>query len=720
MRATTYHVLHQLFSDVQHTPLVNEQIRLLNGISLWVAIHQADFKDTTLLHTLIQGSASLLAQSDLARAAQSILDWAFDLYRTLGQKDPRFPDVLVRIGCFAHDYSNVHDEVIAPMGNDILRWIDDQALQICRVPTLRSQVVKALPAWPHQPSPELCQIYDGISSESLSAVLSEARISSNKFRLVRRFRDLAAAGAYDGDQFAKTDFWRLKECIPTSEHLQKEDVDAFTNLLVLRKGHIDSFGTEQPGSQSLRARHRRGSRKKDYLASSDDASPQRVIVHSLLEMLDGSASAPVHVAYQTLRFSMSLPLSDMLHLQSWPSECRVELEYLQKYPRAPRTRPARELDELSYPSFNLETTADFRLWISEITILLSDILVAIDPFYAQITSILRSDVEFAEQVLPVLVHTVLQSELPGIKSSDVSARTHLSTYFSVVLRSGSANVSCLRCIVDVVLHLRNFRPTKSRDALGHEKWLEIDFTLLSRSAVTCGAYTTALLFLELAAEHGGSECDAVGAEQILFEIYSHIDEPDGFYGITTTDLRQFLIKRFHHEKQWEKAFRFHGAALEASQSNADDAEGLLSSFHAFGFDHLAIKTLQGFHMGVESSANSSSMNYKLGWRTETWDLPDQRQYDQGASLYLALRAVYRERDPLTVDSIVRNALFGEMNKLRVLGPENLAEIRQVVQNLMCLDQITRWRGSGIQRSLNTKHIDSREWSNFIHVDPNFE
>ena len=124
-------------------------------------------------------------------------------------------------------------------------------------------------------------------------------------------------------------------------------------------------------------------------------------------------------------------------------------------------------------------------------------------------------------------------------------------------------------------------------------------------------------------------------------------------------------------------------------------------------------------MGVESSVNSSGMNYRLGWRTETWDLPDQRE-DFGASLYFALRAVYRERDALTIDAIVRTALFGETTKLGMLGPENLAEIRQVAQNLMCLHQITHWMGSGIQKNLETKRIYNNEWSNFIHVDSDFE
>lgn len=720
--ATTYHVLHQLFADVQNTPLINEQIRLLNGITLWVAIHHEDFKDSTLLHTLIHGSVTLLSQSDLARVAQSILHWAFRLYRRLERTDTRFSDALIRICCYAHDYTlKADDHDVVDLGVDLLRWIDDQALEICKIPSLRNQVVRALLAWPHQVSPNLTQISDEATFDSLSAFLGEARISSNIFRLVRRFSGFPTRGVYDGDKFSKTDFWRLKKCIPAVEQLQKEDVDAFTNLLVLHKGQIQSFSTEQPVSHSLRARHRRGNRKKDSRASGNDASPQRVIVQSLLAMLDGSTSTQVHVAYETLRFAMSLPSSDLLHVQSGLSEYRVELGYLQEYPRTPKTRPNRNLSELSTPAFDLDITATFPLWIAEITTLLSDMLVPMDSFYAQLTTVLRADIEFAEQVLPVLVHTLLQAELSQPKSPELSSRTRLSVYFTSILKWSSANVSCLRCIVDVVLHLRNFHPTNNNDASAHEKWLDIDFTLLSRNAVLCGAYTTALLFLELASEYRGSELEDATAEQILYEIYSHIDEPDGFYGIKTTDLRQFLIKRFHHENQWEKAFRFHGAALEASRANTNDAEGLLHSFHAFGFDHLAIDTMQSSHMGIESNADSSDMSYKLGWRTETWDLPDQRdEGNSGASLYLALRAVYRERDTHTIDAIIRHALFEEVSRLRTLGTENMAEIRQVIQNLMCLNQVTRWRSGDIRNSLEAKHIDTSEWAHFFDIDPRFE
>lgn len=722
MKATSYHVLHELFADVQRSPLVNEQIRLINAISLWVAVHHRDFEDSTLLHTLMHGATSLLAESDLARAAQSMLEWAFSYYRRTKIKDPRFPDVLIRICCLAQDYAlNTEDIAMANMGNDLIGWIDSQVWVLSKVSALRGQIVGALPAWPHQPSPELAQLYDTITSESLSAVLSDNRISSNKFRSVRRLRDHAVSKDYGEVQFATTDFWRLKECVPSADQLQDDDVDAFAVLLVLNKGRINSFGSEQPNSMSVRGRHRRDVRKRMSPSAEDGTSPRNSIIQSLLAMLDGNTLSEVHIAYRTLRLLMSVKTPDISHPQPLAAEHRVELEYLQTYPRTPGTRPTRDMSELLTLETYIDSSRDFPRWIAMMTTLLSDILAVTASFYAQLTSILQSDVAFAEDMLPVLVHTILQAEKSNGSKIKVSFRTLLSNYFTSILSSDGVSVSCLRSIVDIVLHLRHFRP-RTNDALAYDKWLDIDFTLLASSAITCGAYTTALLFLELASEYQGVPAtENAAAEQILFDIYSHIDEPDGFYGIKTSNLHHFLIKRFHHEKQWEKAFRFHGAALEAGNTDSSEAEGLLQSFHSFGFDHLAIDTLQSSSTGTGNMFNSSGMSYRLGWRTDTWDLPDRsEEQSSGTSLYLALRAIYRERDPRAVDTIVRRALFGEMGRLRALGSENLAEIRAVIQNLMCLSQVAQWRDNSIQKQLKSKHIDINEWMDFIQIDSDFE
>jgi ataxia telangiectasia mutated family protein len=718
--ATTYHVIHELLADIQRSPLVNEQIRLLNAICVWVAFRRDEFKNPTLLHTLIQGASSLLAQSDLARTAQSILEWCFACYRKNASKDPRFPDVLIRISCSAHDYARTDDTEITQLGTELLHWVNDQFLQLCRVPLLRGQVVKALPALPHQPSPELSHVYEDIKSETLSALLGDHRIMSNKFRLVRRLTDRAIQNQYGGRQFSACDFWRLKACIPPAEQLQDSDIDTFASLLVLNKGQIQSVGTEQNLAQSVRDRHRRGLRKRTPGPTTQDSSPQQSIVLSLLAMLDGTSPAQVHVAYRTLRLLMSTSDLRFGQLASWPPEHHQELEFLQTYPRTPSKRPDRDLNELLTSEDFLRLT-NFPEWISKVTVLISDTLASYDMFYAHLTPILQSDIDYAEDMLPVLIHILLHTGIAKRVASQVSVRTIISQYLTTVLASNKVNVACLRSVVDTVLHLRNFQPDGTSDALAHDKWLDINFTLLAKNAVICGAYTTALLFLELASEHQDTFAHKDPAvEQILFDIYSHIDEPDGFYGIQTSDLRQFLIERFHHEKQWEKALRFHGAAFEAGRTDSSAAEGLLQSFHAFGFDHLAIGTLQSGSLGNPTARSAASnMSYRLGWRTETWDLPDQN-VTSGNSLYFALRAIHRERDPTRASIVVRHALSSEMERLRNVGPENLAEIRQVIQNLMCLNQITHWRRDLIQRRIASKHIDLNEWGDFVDMSSDFE
>lgn len=716
VKAISYHVLHQLFSEVQRSPLVNEQIRLLNGISLLVAVRHEDFQEPTLLHTLIHEATSLLAQADLVQAARSFLEWGFTMYLLTSQVDPRFPDVLIRVCAQAHDYSLATDDVqIANIGKGLLHWIDRQALELCRSSKIRSQVMNALSAWPHQPSSELLSVYEDITADGLSMILSDFRIASNKFRLVRRLRDLAEQRLYDQAQFAKTDFWRLKDFIPARDQLQSDDIDAFASLLIANNGDIYSFGSEQPFLQTLRGRHRRSAKKSQM-----ESSPQRVIIQTLLAMVDGNSPQEVSLAYSTLRSVVSASSSDMLLLQSWPIESRAALEYLQQYPIKARSRCVRGIDELK-ATVNCHMESEFQKWVSELAVLLSDVLSAVDPFYAQFSTFMECDVSFADEMLPVLVHTLLQNELDQPESTGAPSKSRLSQYFSTMLVLENVHLSCLRSIVGVVLHLRNFCPKGSTDSLAHDKWLDIDYMLLARSAVTCGAYTTALLFLELAEEYQSLDMDnTAGTEHLLFEIYSHIDEPDGFYGIKTADLRHFLIKRFHHEKQWEKAFRFHGAALEAGSPEAVDTDGLLSSFHAFGFDRLAIGTLQTSQIGLDTRNSSSAMCYQLGWRTETWDLPDNTGDGSGATLYQALRAVYRERDPHVVDVIVRSSLGDEMTRLRHLGTENISGIREVARNIMCLGQITQWRSHSMQQQLSSKSEDTRNLPKLDEINSDFE
>jgi len=713
--AISFHALHQLFSDLHSTPFVNEQLRLLNGIALLVSIRCHDFKDPTLLHLFVQKSSLLLAQADLVPAAQSFLQWGFSVYRKTQQADPRLPAIFIRICTLINDQRLISSvDSYSKMKEQLSGWLDHQALLLSKNDKIKPLILKALPAWSHQPSSELAEVVEEIGTRNLSLTLSDHRISSNKFRLVRQLHRLAEQHVDSREQFATTDFWRLKEHIPPREQLSREDIDAFASLLVANVGNIYSFGSEPSDPQTLRARHRRGTRHQEGMQA--EPSPQRAIIQSLLAMLDDNVPSDDNLVYLTLRSLVSAARSEILEFQFWSNEYHTTLEYFRHFPVTTVVRPTCSLESLDS---TLPQNSEFSQWICSITTHLSDVLSSTHVFYAQLAPLLARNTTFAEDVLPVLVHTLLQADMSQM--TRVSTKKHLSDYFTSVLRTEDVCHSCLRAIVDVILHLRNFAPSGSTDCLAYDKWLDVDFYLLAKGAVTCGSYTTALLFLELACEHQQLDMGSTGdIEHLLFAIYSHIDEPDGFYGIKITDLRHFLIKRFHHEKQWEKAFHFHGAALETSNHRSADVDGLLQSFHAFGFDHLAIRTLQSSQGHFDSDQETSAMTYQLGWRTETWDLPDSGQQDSTTALYRALKAVHRERNSQVVDATVNRALYDMMELLRRLGNEDITGIREVGRNIMCLSQLTQWRSGKIQEHLSCKSSDARAFSSLAEIDPEFE
>ena len=703
--STTFHVLHRMFAEIQNCPLVNEQLRLLNGISLWIASYPIHFTDNTILRTLVQWCTTCMSQFDLVRAAQSMIEWALTIYTKTGYAETRLPDALITISCAAYNYATSEGEdIVTMLGVDLSRWIEEQAIELCKRSDLKELVLKALPAWPCDPRPELAALLDNVSCSKLSKILGDARISS-KFRVVRRLYDFASRDELPVERFAQSDFWRLKNSIPPLSQLLDEDVDAFSSLLVCQRGQISSFEASQVGRLTIGDLHRRLTRKKPEDIQLQVQGPFILSLHDILQSFDPSQA---HIAYKTLRYIASVKMPEFPS-PSIPEESR-ELEYLQHYHPVPRTRAARELTDLQQPLYT-ELCKDFPKWITTLCTLLSDILSSHDPFYAQLVTVLETDVAFAEQSLPVLVHNILQRERKGKTSSQI-----ISQYFTSVLGQDSASMRCRKCIVDVVLHLRHFRPTNSGGAsggaLGYDKWLDIGFRLLAGTAITCGAYTTALLFLELAAEHDIlAPSEDPHAESILFDIYSHIDEPDGFYGIKTQDLRRFLVKRFHHEKQWDKAFRFHGAAVEAGSSVPSEVEGVFQSLHAFGFHNLAMNALQSAPSATQATFQSSEMAYHLGWRTETWDLPSNAATrNSGAPLYHALRAIYRERDDRSIDNVVRRCSLSQMEQLQSLGDENLFEIRQITQNLMCLNQVKQWRAKKNQQDLAIRQVTFGSWA----------
>ena len=141
----------------------------------------------------------------------------------------------------------------------------------------------------------------------LASILEDPHLSSNKFRLVRRIKNQVALGDDKEGQYSKTYFWRLKECIPPPDHLQDEDADAFTQLLMTNHGKISGFNPEPLDLDAPRPRQRRMFKKK---GATEDALASDAIFLSLLTMLEDDDATHVSNAYHTLRLIMAISSSE--------------------------------------------------------------------------------------------------------------------------------------------------------------------------------------------------------------------------------------------------------------------------------------------------------------------------------------------------------------------------------------------------------------------------
>ena len=722
--ALSYHVVRILFAELEHTYVVNERIRRLNCVCLWVALHEEHFEESTLLRTLSRSVANLFAQYDLIRGAQSILQWI--LSRTV--EDIGLAELLIRVACAAYEMSLSSVREFSVAGLDVLEWLEEETIKLVKSAGMRAAVQQALVAWPRELNGRLQSISQAPNADDVARILVDKRISSNKFRLVSQLRRLAGSHQYGSGQFAKSDFWQLKESIPPASRLADDDISSFIQLLLLYVGDFNGLTHDsQPQETALLVHLDAPVSNANGGTPNYALSARRAIMTLLLKNLDAASPIKANIAFVTLCSIASVDLAGDRPRggtqQYWSPLQRHHLRLIQEFPRPTFATVVHIADAFAWET-RPELVQDYPRWVRYVATTLGDHLSGFDTFYASLHSVLQTDAVVAGDILPILVHSALAEERRQVQRRDVpsgealTVSAVLSQYFSHVLSCSDSSTACRFAIISTVLHLRQVTLRKDADPLGHDKWLRIDFLLLSRNAIMCGSYTTALLFLELAKEYSHrDQLDALAVEQVLYDIYTHIDEPDGFYGIETQELDRFLLKSFHHEGRWDKAFQFHGAALETGQSTAAETEGMLMALHSIGFDRLALTTLQRSDLFADAP-EGGSLAYQLGWRTAAWDLPERSEDGgTGAAVYTALKAVNRERDLGQVYQCTRRGLEREMQVLRTLGNENLKGILDVTRSLMCLDQVRLWIQPDLQQRIRERSVSRTPASTFeIGID----
>jgi ataxia telangiectasia mutated family protein len=195
----------------------------------------------------------------------------------------------------------------------------------------------------------------------------------------------------------------------------------------------------------------------------------------------------------------------------------------------------------------------------------------------------------------------------------------------------------------------------------------------------------------------------------MYETYSNVEDPDGFYGVKTNNIADALQRRLQHEGEHWRSFGLHGAALESgllSNQVATVSLSAMQDLHNLGFNHISNAIFQSLRSSSDKATSRSSepLLFELAWRTSDWDLPVPAETSPSAEtlLYSSLRAVHRERDLTAARSEVRTAINKEVDILRMCGMERTTQIKKAVADLLCLHEVQRWLGPEMQAALDGK------------------
>ncbi len=685
---TVYHVLQRLFDAIGDSILINDQIRYLNAMCLLIASRSdAVTRSQLLLRRLLFGSSILISQPALTNRARSIFHWASEHYERSPERETRYMECLVRVSRASYNLSISPKSSVRSVGSEAFRWIEQLAMQL-HLSTLGQQTVEALTLWPTTPGGGLEAAIPIHQSDILMKVLAKEGFTTSKFQITRRLQAAVGSG-YDLTRFLTRDFWLLKSCIPEDGNIDEHDSEAFLDLLFRGGGRVMSNAKLHLSSHSIGHRHQRACRSSNNKFVM--VAPNQTILLCLIDCLYGEDVRQIHLAYETLRRLLP-PIKDEIWA-SWktaPQEASII--------RHPRLRHNIEVDKPDFSVLQTSLISEawiFQNWIASVTQFFCNVLIELttdDMFYSHFHPILAENTEFATQLFPVLVHETLRRATVHERKLDTPMRRTISAFFNAILAEKSASVQTVRTIIDTFLHLRNFEPHDTSnplaDPLAYEQWLDLDPLLLSQGAANCGSFTTALLILELRSGSGATADPRV--EHIMYHIYGHIEEPDGFYGIPSPNAEDFLMRRIQHEKQWTKALNFHGAQFEARpvySMNPPDSSSIVQAFHCFGLDSVA----DVLRSAGPSSPEVTALDLDLSWRTENWDLPvHEGDAIDDASLYLALKSIHCERDLQASHSSVRRMTRREFRHLRALKDEDYAKIESSVRRLLCLREVNNW------------------------------
>ncbi|XP_078699305.1 serine-protein kinase ATM-like [Branchiostoma floridae x Branchiostoma belcheri] len=587
----------------------------------------------------------------------------------------------------------------------------------------------------------------GSSVESLRSL--RARLTQEKAQL---------AAITQGQQGGETDILSQLVCtlVNFCQEFSSSSQDAAQNALQEEVGLcLGEIGATDLSAIALKHGARKTSADKAMQVFSHDSLMQRncIIMHLLDEYLLDQDVDVVAAAGQCLKLILSTAAGTEWYKQykEGLKEEGTLLCYLQPFKLQKRKLPLPPVKTCTDTEFTLAFgRASLWIpepgchgnWITELVCSLIDSGAVGDEVLRLLTPVCKVKVDFCEQLLPFLVHSIL---LEGRDSTRQLLSLQLSAFFSqhcqtaetasrsatplptqasqVLPTKPALDQASVNTMLRVVHYLRQqTRPARdSRKATPWHNnfWLDLDYLEVSKAAQTCGAYFTSLLYMEIYCEQRKAEEDTQGSQQsqgsqdsqgsalsslstlsdnssltlqsLLMEAYCHIGEPDGVYGcgagrLTDTSAR---IITYEHEGKWDKALGAYD--LQMSSPTAVIQAGVLDALKNFGCGHVLNMYLKGIRSEcVADSPELREAQYQAAWRNGIWDLDVDTGIDtvpgfhQG--LYSSVCAV-KDQDSALFETTVKQTRLSVVGGLASTGLESARSIYPHLVRLRCLTEL---------------------------------
>ena len=751
-RDVAYHVLRQLFLKTSTSSFVNDQHRYLEAAKLYMAMCAEHLlRDHLMLDVLLHGVRLLIPQLHLLSQLAVLAEWMFHACTDLGRLQA---SVASTITAFAEATSTGSE---GQWRDAAMGWLESEINILSRSPQTADAIDMALILWPGSIPKRLSGLAPSQPTldEVITALEGCDSVQVTPALLSRIKMSLKFATAEEKTAFASNYMWMILKRLKSSRHRSHSSnlpgrarqqplsvmsatlADSLSELLFLCGGRLRS-----PGLRDLE-RHSASDVSKALRSVSRNETPRRavmaIIVLSLLEDLRSEAGDRSAAAFVTLRGVLSGFPELTAALGKWPEGVQDELAVLSTFatPLPPVTK--RSINELLKPETVLKAQESFDSWISTVTASICHSLVATTTtnFFVYLAAVVETSADAAAKMLPLLLHLCTAGdELDGDPSTPflLERRQVIAAHFADLLANLSVDQRCWAAIVNGILHVRRYRLPENEPTMC-DLWYPVSFALLARRSLDCQMYTAALVFVELAFEYAtddsGFDSQSAELSSVLYEVYSNVDDPDGFYGISNSDIRESLSRRLHHEGEWHRALQLHAASLETSVLNvgqAGNSSGNVGrALHMLGFNHLASNLVfqsqrsGGSHRSGSNASNTiadtptqstlsnitdDTTGYDMAWRTGTWDLPTSSPYKPGTSqgLFTALRALHRDRSGASLDTELNRAFGQELEGLINVNPESINEARRVTLDLLSIREIRSWKAIasrlGVEEALN--------------------